>query len=113
MLVKVEGRRAGTDVRAVVFAGDGVHGILAEEAFFGGQLDGVAGGVGKGELVETDGTVHEEKDAAGVLANGLGLGLGEGDVLLDDLHRAFSDGPFLFAFEGVENRPVDVVGDFG
>ena len=113
MLVKMNGGRAGTDVGAVVLAGEGIHGVLAEEALLGGELDGLAGGLLEGGLVEADGAIDVEDDAAGVLADGLGLGFGQRDVLLDDLHRASGDGALLFTFERIEDGLVHVVRDFG
>ena len=65
--------------------------------------------VKESELVEADGAVDVEDNAAGVLADGLGLGLGQGDVLLDDLHRAGGDGPLLLALQGIEDGLMHII----
>ena len=112
VLVEVEGGRAGPDVGAVVLAGDRVHGVLPQEPLLRGQLHGLARGLLEAELVVADGAIHIENDAAGVLADGLRLVLRQGDVLLDDLHRAGGDGALLLAFERIEDGLMHVVRDF-
>ena len=110
--MEVNGGRTGSHVGAVVLAGDGVHGVLPEEPLLRGQLYGFAGGLLETELVVAEGALDVENDAAGVLADGLRLVLGDSNVLLDDLHRAGGDGALLLAFEGIEDGLMHVIRDF-
>src|ERR1035438_8637913 len=84
------------------------YGVLAEEPFLGGQFHGFAGGLLEAELVVADGALHIEDDAAGVLADGLRLVLGQDDVLLNDLHRAGGDGALLLPFERIEDGLMQI-----
>jgi len=63
-------------------------------------------------LVKANWTIDIENNAAGVLANGLRFVFRQRYVLVDDLHRAFGDGSFLFLFERIEDGLVHVIGDF-
>ena len=69
--------------------------------------------VGKGELIEIYRAIDVENDAAGILANRLGLLLCQRDVLIDDLHRALGDGALLFPFERLDDGFMHIVRDFG
>src|SRR5262245_49834658 len=96
-------RRAGADVGAVVDAGERIDGVLSEEPLLCRKLYSVLCRLLEGNLVVTHRAIDIEEDAAGILANGLGLLFGQRDVALDDLHRALGDGPFLLPFERREN----------
>jgi hypothetical protein len=104
--------RAGTEIRAVVLAGEGIHRVLAEETFLRRLHHGIARGFLESDLVKTGRAIHVENHAAGVLADGLGFIFRELDVLLDDLHRGLGDGALLLGFERGERGAVDVVRDF-
>src|SRR5581483_6473886 len=67
MLMKMEGGRAGPDVRAVVFAGQGIDRILAEITFLRRLFHGFARGFFEGDLVEADGAIDIKNNTAGVL----------------------------------------------
>jgi len=112
VLIKVEGGRAGADVGAVVFAGDGVHRILAQIPLLGGPFHRGAGGARKVKLVEAPGAIHIKQDAAGVLADGLRFVFGQRYISLDDLHCAGGDRALLFARQRCQEGLVDIVGDF-
>jgi len=76
------------------------------------HLDRGAGSFFKGELVEPERAFDVENDAAGVLANRLGLGAGQPDVLLDDFHRAFGNGALLFLFQRPNYGCMNIIRDF-
>ena len=113
MLMKMKRRRAGTAVRAVVFTGERIHRILAQITFLGRELHGFARGFGKGDLIEADRTIHVKQNAAGVLADRLRFVFGDGDVLVNDLHRVLRDGALLLIFQRGEDGLMDVIGNFG
>src|ERR1039458_8364227 len=109
----MDGRRAGTHIGAVVLAGDRIHRILAQKPFLRRQLHRFPRRLFEAELVVAYRAIHIEDYAAGVLADGLRLVLGDSNVLLDDLHRAGGDGALLLAFEGIEDGLMYVIRDFG
>ena len=112
VLVEMEVGRADADVGAVVDAGEGVDGILAEATFFSGNFDGFFCGLFKRDLIQADGAADIKKNAAGVLADGLGFLAGEIDIALDDFESGLGDGPFFFFFEGGQDGLLDIVRDF-
>ena len=85
MLMKMKRRCARPDVRAVVLAGERIHGVLAEITFLRRQRHGVARGLGERDLVEADRAIHVKQNAARVLADGLRLVFRQRDVLVNDL----------------------------
>ena len=101
MLMKMKRGRARPDVRAVVLAGERIHGVLAEITFLRRERHGVARGLGEGDLVEADGAIHVKQNAPRVLADRLGLVFRQRDVLVNDLDRVLGNRPFLFLFERV------------
>ena len=111
--MEMNGRRAGADVGAVVFAGEGIDGIVAEITFLGGLRDGRARGFGKGHLVVAHRTVHIEQHAAGVLAERLRLLFGQRNVLVDDLDGIGGDGALLFRLQRGQNGLMNIVGNLG
>ena len=113
MLMKMKRRRARPAVRAVVLAGERIHGILAEKTFLRRELHGFARRFGKRDLVEADRAIHVKQNAAGVLANGLRFVFRQRDVLVNDLHRIRGEGAFLFVFQRREDGLMHVVGNFG
>ena len=64
------------------------------------------------DLVKSNRALEVEDDAAGILADGLGFLSGQLDVALDDFHRRLRDRSLFFVFQRLDNRLVDVIGDF-
>ena len=113
MLMEMESGRAGTDIRAIVLAGERVYRVLAEVSLGGGGPDGGAGGFSEGDLVEVYGALDVKEDATGILTEGLRLAFGQFDIALDDFHGTGGDGAFFFIFETGDQGAMDVFGDFG
>lgn len=112
MLVKMNCGRAWAEIGSIIFSSDGINGVLAQVTFFGSQFHGFAGRIFESELVIADRAIDIENNAAGILADGLGFVFGKRDVLVDDFHRAFGDGAFLFLLKRSENGLVHVIRDF-
>ena len=87
--------------------------VLSKITHFRRLLHSRLCGLGEGHLIESDRAIHVEDDAAGVLADGLGLVPRQGDVLVDDLHRRLGNGPLLLVFQGGENGAVNIVRNLG
>ena len=111
MLMKMKRRRPGTDVGAVIDAGERVHRVLPQVTKLGRLLHRQTSCVFKRDLVHVHRTVHVKQNAAGILANGLGFLFRQRDIALDDFQRRLGDGSFLLPFERVENRFLHVVGN--
>src|SRR5438046_9261789 len=71
--MEVNRGRTRADIRAIIFAGERIHGILPQKAFLRGKLDRLARGFVECELIEPNGAIHIKKDAAGVLTDRLRL----------------------------------------
>ena len=113
VLMKMKRRRARPDVRAIIFAGERIHGILAEITFLRRQRHGFARRLGERHLIVADRHVHKKQNAAGVLADGLRLGFRERDVLVNDLEGVGRERIFLLVLQRRKNRAMDVVGNLG
>ena len=109
MLVKMDGRRTGPHVCAIILAGDGVHRVLAEITLLRGRRHGLPGRFLKRDLVETDGAIYVKDDAAGILADGLGFLFRQLDVLLDDLESRLGDRALLLILKGRQNGFLHVI----
>jgi hypothetical protein len=112
MLVEMHGRGTGANVCAVIAARNRIDRVLPKKAFLRREFYRFSRRVRKGEFVKANRAIHVENDAAGILANGLRLGFGEGDVLLDDLHRTFGNSTLLLALKGSQDSTVHVIGNF-
>ena len=112
-LMKMERGRAGTAVGAVILARERIHGILSQIPFFCGEGHRLARGLSKADLVVADGAVHIKQDAAGVLAEGLGLGFRQRDVLVNDLDGIGRQRILLLVLERRQQGPMHVVRNFG
>ena len=77
MLMKMKRGRARPDVRAVILAGERIHGVLAQITLLRRQLHGFLRRFLKRDLVEADRAIHVEQNAAGVLADRLRLLFGQ------------------------------------
>src|SRR4051794_11590840 len=101
----MEARHAGADVGALVPAGEAVDAVLPQVTLFGRGHDRLADDLAQDLGVRLFWIMNIEKDAAGVLAEGLALYLGQADVLLDDLERVLAGGALGFLapalFDGV------------
>ncbi len=113
MLLEMESGSAGTDVRAIVLAGERVDRVLAEVSLGGGGSNGGSGGFSEGDLVEIYGALNVKEDATGILTEGLRLAFGQFDIALDDFHGTGGDGAFFLIFETGDQGAMDVFGDFG
>ena len=113
MLMKMKRGRARPAIRAVIFSGQRVHGILPQITFFRCQLHGFACGFSEVDLVEADRTIHIKQNAAGVLANRLRLGFRQRDVLVNDFEGVGGEGIFLFVLQRREDGLMHVAGNFG
>ena len=113
MLLKMERRRSGPHVSAVIDPGEGVHRILPQIAEFGRLLHRQTGGVFKRDLVQLHRTFDVKQNAAGVLANGLGLLFRQRNVAIDDFQRRLGDGPLFLTLERIHDRLQHVIGNLG
>ena len=111
--MKMKRRRTRPAIRAVVLAGERIHGILAEKTFFRRQLHRFARRFGKRDLVKADRTIHIKQNAAGVLADRLRLGFRQRDVLVNDLEGVGGEGIFLLVLQRREDGLMHVVGNLG
>ena len=110
--MKMKRRRARPDVRAVVLAGERIHGVLAEIAFLRGQRHGFASGFGERDLVEANRAIHVKQNAPRVLADGLRLVLRQRNILVNDLESVGCEGVLLLVFQRRKDGLVDVTRDF-
>src|SRR5262249_40989523 len=99
MLIEMNCRRTRAEVRPIILSSNRIYRILSKISFLGCRFYRLASCFRKYELIETDWAIDIKKNAPGILADGLGLRLCQGDILLDDLHRALGDGALLFPLE--------------
>jgi hypothetical protein len=113
VLMKMKRRCARTHVRAVVFSGERIHGVLAEVTLLGRERHGFARGLGERDLVVTHRHIYIKQNASRVLTDGLRLVFRDRDVLINDLHRVLRERRFLLILQRCEDGLVDVVGNLG